>query len=594
MAVKVDGEWLEWSEWTVCSHSCDTGQSNRTRYCRQPEHGGRTCNGSDTDTRPCNTRPCPVDGEWAQWSEWTVCSRSCDTGQSNRTRFCYHPKHGGISCNGSDAETRACNAHPCPVDAKWMDWAEWSACNRTCGGGWQSRVRACLDPQYGGQPCNGPHLDTQLCNTRQCPVDGRWTSWTEWTQCNVTCGGGRQQRTRHCEAPQYGGQRCRGFPKQTRQCNSKHCPVDGVWEEWQTWGTCSHSCGSGRKTRTRECTSPKYDGQPCEGPKEEYSYCFTEPCPIDGEWDPWSEWSECPVTCGGSTRMRTRLCQKPLYGGSPCRGDDEGYKPCALVTCFKPRPWLLWSSWSTCSVTCGGGVRTRTRRCDDSDLGSWYAVTCEGVAAETTQCHDYPCRPALRTCDHWKRAGLEDNAWVKVDPTTKGSAFWVHCNIRGAGETGITEVWHDHMPRTEVGGFEERGSYHIELKYNITDAQLRSLIAVSRSCRQWLRWECKSAGIKSAYDTDVAITYWYNADGDPRYYWPGADPSSDMCACGMTGTCAMGAKKCNCDANDDVWREDSGYLTYKHDLPVTSFKAGDTGSTSEQGAHTIGKLECIE
>lgn len=52
------------------------------------------------------------------------------------------------------------------------------------------------------------------------------------------------------------------------------------------------------------------------------------------------------------------------------------------------------------------------------------------------------------------------------------------------------------MPRTEVGGFEERGSYHIELKYNITDAQLRSLIAVSRSCRQWLRWECKSAGIK--------------------------------------------------------------------------------------------------
>ena len=52
------------------------------------------------------------------------------------------------------------------------------------------------------------------------------------------------------------------------------------------------------------------------------------------------------------------------------------------------------------------------------------------------------------------------------------------------------------MPRTEVGGFEKRGSYHIELKYNITDAQLRSLIAVSRSCRQWLRWECKSAGIK--------------------------------------------------------------------------------------------------
>ena len=52
------------------------------------------------------------------------------------------------------------------------------------------------------------------------------------------------------------------------------------------------------------------------------------------------------------------------------------------------------------------------------------------------------------------------------------------------------------MVPTPVGGFEERGSYHIELKYNITDAQIQALIVESNTCRQWLRWQCKSAGIK--------------------------------------------------------------------------------------------------
>ena len=55
---------------------------------------------------------------------------------------------------------------------------------------------------------------------------------------------------------------------------------------------------------------------------------------VDGAWDPWSEWTECPVTCGGSSQKRTRLCQGPFYGGTPCRGGSEGYRPCGTVTCF--------------------------------------------------------------------------------------------------------------------------------------------------------------------------------------------------------------------------------------------------------------------
>ncbi|KAK2182809.1 hypothetical protein NP493_335g03034 [Ridgeia piscesae] len=594
----VDGWWSGWTQWTVCSRSCDTGHSNRTRFCSRTEHGGVShCNGSnDSETRKCNEHPCPVDGEWSKWSQWTECSRSCETGQSNRTRFCIEAKHGGVNhCNGSEESgTKTCNEQPCPVDGEWMEWTEWSSCNRTCGGGLQAKLRTCIQPQYGGQLCIGREIDTRFCNQQPCAVDGRWSPWTEWTPCPVSCGGAKHNRTRECVGPFYGGENCRGFSQQARRCNIRFCPVDGAWEHWQRWTACSRSCGAGSMTRVRRCTGTKYGGETCHGPKEEQSDCNVKECPIDGAWDPWSEWTECPVTCGGSSQKRTRLCQGPFYGGTPCRGGSEGYRPCGTVTCFKPRPWLEWSSWSTCSVTCGGGVRTRTRRCDDADLGGMYAMVCDGQDEDITPCHDFPCRPALKTCDHWKRAGLEDNVHVQIDPSTRGSAFWVHCNIRGRDESAISEVWHNHMVPTPVGGFEERGSYHIELKYNITDAQIQALIVESNTCRQWLRWQCKSAGIKSAFDKDVAITYWSNAKHEPRYYWGGADPTSDMCSCGMTGTCAMGAEKCNCDANDDVWRSDSGYLTYKPDLPVTGFRAGDTGSSSEEGVHTIGKLECME
>ena len=43
-----------------------------------------------------------------------------------------------------------------------------------------------------------------------------------------------------------------------------------------------------------------------------------------------------------------------------------------------------------------------------------------------------------------------------------------------------------------------------------------------------------------------------------------------MCACGESGSCADKTMKCNCDSNDDVTREDEGYVTEKEDLPIAS------------------------
>ncbi|CAH1268877.1 PLG [Branchiostoma lanceolatum] len=55
------------------------------------------------------------------------------------------------------------------------------------------------------------------------PIDGGWSAWGAWTECNVTCGaGGSQSRGRSCDnpSPQFGGVSCTGAAQETRTCNS--------------------------------------------------------------------------------------------------------------------------------------------------------------------------------------------------------------------------------------------------------------------------------------------------------------------------------------------------------------------------------------
>ena len=61
-------------------------------------------------------------------------------------------------------------------------------------------------------------------------------------------------------------------------------------------------------------------------------------------------------------------------------------------------------------------------------------------------------------------------------------------------------------------------------------------------------------------------------------YWGGGDPHSSGCACDLDKSCVDSDFVCNCDKNDEVLREDSGYLTSKDDLPMFGFYAGDTGT----------------
>jgi len=55
---------------------------------------------------------------------------------------------------------------------------------------------------------------------------------------------------------------------------------------------------------------------------------------VDGVWSPWSAWSNCSVTCGTGIRIRTRQCNGPLHGGSPCDGEANKVENCDMQPCL--------------------------------------------------------------------------------------------------------------------------------------------------------------------------------------------------------------------------------------------------------------------
>lgn len=54
---------------------------------------------------------------------------------------------------------------------------------------------------------------------------------------------------------------------------------------------------------------------------------------VDGRWLPWTSWSSCSKTCGGGVMERHRICEGPFFGGEPCPGSKAESKRCSEKRC---------------------------------------------------------------------------------------------------------------------------------------------------------------------------------------------------------------------------------------------------------------------
>ncbi|XP_028411683.1 neurexin-4-like [Dendronephthya gigantea] len=156
------------------------------------------------------------------------------------------------------------------------------------------------------------------------------------------------------------------------------------------------------------------------------------------------------------------------------------------------------------------------------------------------------------------------------------------------GGVGVTVIGHDSESRTKVDGYEKAGSYERNVTYVATMDQIVSVIKQSAQCEQFIKYECHFSEL---FDEDDG--WWVSRQGKKMNYWGGAAVDSGKCGCAMNNNCYKGYD-CNCDANDGVLREDSGFLMDTNTLPVKQLRFGDTGSSHEWGFHTLGKLLCWE
>ncbi|XP_017889884.1 semaphorin-5A [Ceratina calcarata] len=425
----VDGGWSAWSSWFPCQHGASEHAYShprshahshthsehaedaclcQTRECNNPppQHGGASCTGSRVRVTNCT-----VHGGWTAWSAWSACSQTCGFAMKTRRRSCTNPApaFGGRVCVGHDHDDIVCiDLPPCPTPAKaasppatgqWSSWSDWDACSRPCNGGIRVRRRTCekSSSRKAAVECNGCDVQVEECNAHQCVETKRYSGWTPWLAANASVQGSsvgyvekRYRFSCRAQTDDPSSVRVQLAKEEERYCKNDGSCLRGSanqnpygsdiaevgWSEWSGWRACDRPCGGGSQQRVRQCESP-----PCEGSLVQTRLCNVHPCRMsapavasEGQWSCWTDWSECSVSCGVGVRSRTRDC----LGPDTCEGPRLVRETCEMPSCESLLGWDSWSRWTPCDED---RQQHRKRQCLQHGIG-----TCQGPSRETRDC----------------------------------------------------------------------------------------------------------------------------------------------------------------------------------------------------------------
>ena len=321
---KCTGNWGTWGEWSNCDRSCYDGIRIRERQCDGGDNG--LCDGSERDMQVCNQDPCydwPVKG-WTHWGEWSSCSASCNGGQRERRRTC---KDADNICDGSrDVELENCNDHSCPVNKCPLELeAHWPASfkneeffpyfayfHRTEDNEVSERPRYIkyaknIELVYENNAWivrdNDKNRVVLVSYTDAfCP---EFIAASDWHYLDLATNDLKNDATISFSNAKSGDDYSQGS-------TSYSATTLPGWTEWGEWSNCDGTCGSNAvRTRTRSC-----GGRLCPGDGTQQDNCGFADCTEDEKKLPC-------VSDDNGLRWRPVYKQWRSNGGIPIEHEDD-------------------------------------------------------------------------------------------------------------------------------------------------------------------------------------------------------------------------------------------------------------------------------
>lgn len=270
------------------------------------------------------------------------------------------------------------------INGQWSSFSNFTECNTSCGYGQRCHQRSCSSPfaEQGGAQCAGDSVVCEACAV----LPTHWET-SAWGSCKdvsggaVTCGIGTQSRSpncKQCDGITLASERCSSVPLPSLQ---QSCSVFGPWA-WKPFSSnvCTQtSCGSGYYHTDYHCWSI------CNNSEVAKSVCADFPVP------------SVPSCLSTEVTLYRPYTQVTSIGSCIQDSCNVGHQPVTLTGCRDCRGTIS-TTLSLCSsalppISCNGNMETRSPF--SWRVGSWFQTSggCCKTWSRDVYCVD--CQSAL-------------------------------------------------------------------------------------------------------------------------------------------------------------------------------------------------------